>query len=207
MTRLNFLEENQPQSALTGMTHSVMNVQGWQWLQGTLKGVIVAGLLAMAIPAQPARAANNYQECASRLLKVGLQAETVADACAGALYPEKLASCVTNINRRTDINAIDALTTCRRVRRPQELASCVIDISRFAPVDLTTAVLENCRRSLLPKQYASCVVGLNRRIDMSALSAMAVCIDASDRIVDFDPTFIPKDQLPAQPVPPLSPTI
>lgn len=169
----------------------------------SVRQLILAGLVAMAVPLDPAAAThgNNYQSCASKLLNVGLFPETAAPACAGALDPEELASCVVKIYRRTDIAATDALTTCRRVRRPRELATCVVDISKSAQASLTPVVLDNCRRSLLPKRYSECVVGLSRNIDIVPAQAMTVCIDAADRIADFDPSFIPQNQLPTTPAP------
>ncbi|WP_199312521.1 hypothetical protein [Microcoleus sp. FACHB-672] len=169
----------------------------------SVRQLVIAGLLAMAVPQHPAAAThgNNYQSCASKLLNVGLFPETVAPACAGALDPEELASCVVKIYGRTDIAATDALTTCRQVRRPRELATCVVDISKTAQASLTPVVLDNCRRSLLPKRYSECVVGLSRNIDVVPAQAMTVCIDAADRIADFDPSFIPQNQLPGTPAP------
>ncbi|MCT7949006.1 hypothetical protein NG798_04330 [Ancylothrix sp. C2] len=165
----------------------------------------------------PASAAsrNSYQRCAGKLIDVGLAPELVAVACGSALHPDQLGSCVMKIHDRTDITAIDALSTCVRVRRPEDLATCVVDISEDSDAGLAPVVLDNCRRSLLPVRYSECVVGLSRKIEILPGQAMATCIDAADRPGPFDRSFIPQSELmppygtlpdgfqpPAIPVPP-----
>lgn len=155
-----------------------------------------AGLLAFTEP-MPANAAyrNSYQRCAGKLIDVGLAPELVTVACASALHPDELGSCVMKIHDRTDIAAIDALSTCVRVRRPEDLATCVVDISEDSDAGLAPIVLDNCRRSLLPARYSECVVGLSRKIEILPVQAMTTCIDAADRPGPFDRSFIPQSEL------------
>ena len=155
-----------------------------------------AGLLALS-PQEPANAAyrNSYQRCAGKLIDVGLAPELVTVACASALNPNELGSCVKDIHDQTDITAIDALSTCVRVRRPEDLATCVVDISEDSDAGLAPVVLENCRRSLLPTRYSQCVVGLSRKIEILPVQAMSTCIDAADRPGPFDRSFIPGSEL------------
>lgn len=172
----------------------------------------IAGLMAMAIPPAPAAAfdwlnleVNEYRVCAIRLQRAGIRPEAISAACSVALHPKELGDCVVGITRKTDITAIDALTTCRQVRRPLELSSCVVDISRRTQKPEPSAVLDNCRRSLLPVRYAQCVVGLSQRIDLTAAQAMDSCIDGSDRPKDFYPP-LPGTNSPISP-PSLDPTM
>ncbi|WP_017716813.1 hypothetical protein [Kamptonema formosum] len=176
-------------------------VAGLKLLRFCALQVAAAGWLAWALPVGPAAAAsgNNYEKCASRLLKAGIAPETISASCGSALHPEELASCAVKINGRTDISAQDALDSCKRVRRPQELATCVVNISKQTDASMASAVLDNCRRSLLPERYSQCVVGLSRSLQVLPAQAMAACIDAGDRISNFDPSFVPQNQLPAAP--------
>lgn len=146
-------------------------------------------LIAVAIPSEPAAALprNNFQLCASQLLRAGISAAAATDACSAALYPRDLTVCVYRIDRETNIAAADALTTCKQVRRPRDLASCVINISNGTQNAPVPEILDNCRRSLLPVRFADCVVGINREVDFSASQIMASCIDGSDRPQDFYP--------------------
>lgn len=176
-------------------------VAGLKLLRFSALPVAVAGLLAWSLPVGPAAAIgrNNYEKCASRLLNAGISPETISASCGSALRPDELASCVVKINGRTDISAEDALDSCKRVRRPKELATCVVDISKQTDASMASAVLDNCRRSLLPDRYSQCVVGLSRRLEVLPTQAMAACIEAGDRISEFDPSFVPQNQLPAAP--------
>ncbi len=178
-------------------------VAGLKLLSHSALQVAALGLLAWSLPVPPAVAAsrNNYEKCASRLLNAGIAPAAIPGSCASALHPEELASCVVKINRRTNIKAEDALDTCKRVRRPDELATCVVDISKQTQAPMASAVLDNCRRSLLPARYSECVVGLSRKIEVLRAQAMAACIEAGDRIGEFDPSFVPQNQLPASPAP------
>lgn len=168
----------------------------------------VAGLVAIALPSQPAAAAsidtsifqrNIYELCAARLLRVGIAGPEVAAACAEMLRPQDMATCVVRISDRTEVTPQEALSTCRQVRRPLELATCVVDISRNTKDVIKEQVLSNCRVSLLPTRFSQCVVGLSRRIDLNSSQAMNTCISARETPIDFLPTFIPQDQEPIFP--------
>lgn len=170
-------------------------------------------LAALPIPASAATYYNprpyrssvrDYDSCAAGLLDTGLSSEDVAAACAGALYPQALSSCVATIDAETEIAAADALAGCRRVRRPQELASCVVGITGIS-TDGTEPleVLDYCRRSLLPVRFSNCVVGLANQIAaFSTTEMMTSCIAASSRPRQVLPSFIPQgDAIPLQPLP------
>jgi hypothetical protein len=177
---------------------------------------LAVSFLLTAVPIRPTQAATyynpapyrssveNYEECAAELLGSGLQAEDTAAACAAALYPKALSSCVTIIDAETELTAEDALLGCRRVRRPHELASCVVGITQIstegtAPGD----VLTYCRRSLLPVRFSNCVTGLASQVTtFSTTEMMTSCIAATRRPRQVLPNFIPSGQeVPLQPLP------
>ena len=160
------------------------------WQRSLALGVI-AGFTAISFPIAPASARNDYESCATNLLKVGISKEDTAIACSEALYPQDVGSCVSRISSEPNITALDVLAACRRVRRPIELASCVNEIRREIQDSAIAEVLDNCRRSLLPTRFSSCVVGIRRRTDIVATPLMNICISGSDIPRDFGPTFIP----------------
>ncbi|NJK99401.1 MAG: hypothetical protein HC910_02120 [Spirulinaceae cyanobacterium SM2_1_0] len=134
---------------------------------------------------------EDFEDCARELLESGLPDDQVAIACAEALVPEDLSSCVSDIAAHTLVEANLALFACFRVRRPIELANCTVDITRetIEPFygdrnDETAAsardALDRCRRSLLPERYASCVIGLSEPIALTPMDAMAICLEAED---------------------------
>lgn len=178
--------------------------------------LLVAGLTLVSLPVQPVGAAKyynprpyrsaekDYESCASGLLGTDLNAEDAAAACAAALYPKSLSSCVTTIDAETEIAANDALSGCRRVRRPEELASCVVGITGIStagtePLD----VLTYCRRSLLPIRFSNCVVGIASQVTtFSTTEMMTNCIAATSRPRQVLPSFIPSgEEVPLQPLP------
>ncbi|MBW4632207.1 MAG: hypothetical protein KME30_09975 [Iphinoe sp. HA4291-MV1] len=158
----------------------------------------VAGWLAMTSSSMAITATyrNDFRVCAGRLLSVGVAADAASQACAAALRPGDLSACVTRIGRQTQIAASDALATCRQSRRPEDLATCVVGISRYTREAVSPEVLNYCGRSLLPVRFAQCVVGLRAEIDFAPALAMETCIDASDRISGFLPSFIPSNKQP-----------
>ncbi len=188
--------------------------------------LLAVGFVLTALPVKPTQAATyynpapyrssveNYEECAAELLGTGLQAEDTAAACAAALYPKALSSCVTIIDSETELTADDALFGCRRVRRPHELASCVVGITQISTEGTAPAdVLTYCRRSLLPVRFSNCVAGLAGQVTaFSTTEMMTSCIAASNRPRQVLPNFIPSGQeVPLQPLPgvdavPLIPT-
>ncbi len=180
----------------------------------------MAGLLSMTLPAYAIsnpfrRNQNEYRVCAARLLSVGIPAEAVTNACAAALRPLEVSSCVGKIQRRTQIPATDSLPYCGQARRPNDLASCVADIGTTSQETANPAILAYCNRSLLPVKFGQCVAGLRSEIDFSPIQAMESCINPSGRIsnvvplstpgitpaappVEFSPTF---ETIPAPPNP------
>ncbi len=170
----------------------------------------VAGWLAMTISsADAAYDLNHYpysyldstdfRVCASRLLSVKISPDVAATTCSGALRPRSISSCVVDIKRRTTVAAEDALNTCQQARRPEELASCVVGISRNSQRKADPAALNYCGRTLLPVRFGDCVVGLRRASKLDPLQAMNSCINATDRLLDLSPTFVPQNGTPSIP--------
>jgi hypothetical protein len=177
---------------------------------------LLAGFSLVSLPVRPVEAARyynpqpyrssqrDYDSCAAGLLSTGLSPEDAAAACGGALYPASLSTCVTRIDSETEIQAADALSGCRRVRRPEELASCVVGITGISttgtePLD----VLTYCRRSLLPLRFSNCVVGIAGQVTAyTTTEMMNNCIAATNRPRQVLPNFIPQGQeVPLQPLP------
>jgi hypothetical protein len=164
----------------------------------------MAGILAMALPSNAItnllrRNQNEYRVCAARLLSVGIPPEAASTACAAALRPKEVSSCVGQIQRRTQIPATDSLPFCGQARRPNDLATCVVGIGTTSQETVNPAILSYCNRSLLPVKFGKCVVGLRSEIDFSPTQAMESCIDASERISNVVPLSTPG-------VPPLPPS-
>ncbi len=155
------------------------------WLSLAATPLVVSGLaLNPAISASvPSSYLNDYRFCAARLLALELSADAVSPACAAALEPKRLSTCVYDIQRQTNILAADALATCSQVRQPDQLATCVVGISINSQEETIPEVLDYCRLSLLPVRFAECVVGLRREIDVTPIQAMNTCIDGSDRAI------------------------
>ncbi|MEC4818942.1 MAG: hypothetical protein SAK29_37555 [Scytonema sp. PMC 1069.18] len=168
----------------------------------------IAGWLTMPLQSLAVTATyrNDFRACAGRLLSVGVTAEAASQACGTAIRPNDLARCVANIQQQTQIPAGDVLPTCRQARRPEQLASCVVGISRYSRETVNPTVLNYCGRSLLPERFAECVVGLGAEIDFATTQAMETCIDASDRISGFLPSFIPATSQPIEFSPTYQPT-
>jgi hypothetical protein len=164
--------------------------------------VAIAGFVTLALPPQPAaaRRQNDYQTCAAALSNSGIDAAQVAAACAAALRPDELATCVSQISGQATIAAPDALSGCRRVRRPLELATCVVSINPSEGA-VATNVLDNCRRSLLPARFSECVVGLISEIDINTNRAMRSCIASTDPVQDGLPAGSEPVTQPATPEP------
>jgi hypothetical protein len=141
---------------------------------------------------------NPYNACTVSLDKVAIKKEVAADACAEALHPDHVGTCVENIAAKK-VDSTIALGACRSVRRPMELSTCVSDIHKQDDKATLTDVLEFCRRSLLPERYGKCVVGLNGKpLQVVTKEALMTCIDASDRPTDIEllRTFEAADKVP-----------
>ena len=158
----------------------------FNWSIAATTSLAISGL-ALNFPAMaasvPSTYLNDYRYCSARLLALNVSAEAVSTSCANALYPKRLATCVYDIQRQTNILATDALATCTQVRQPDELATCVVGISINSQEETIPEVLNYCRLSLLPVRFAECVVGLRREIDVTPTQAMNTCIDGSDRAI------------------------
>jgi hypothetical protein len=163
----------------------------------------VAGLVATVLPVHAStttfsstyRASQrDYSSCLSGLTGAGVPTNDAADACAGALYPADLSTCVTRIEGNTAVVATDALNSCRQTRRPIDLASCVVDITGTTSDDpIALNVVDFCRRSLLPLRFSNCVVGLQGDT-LSVTQAMQDCIAAGRRPREVLPSFVPIEQ-------------
>ncbi len=150
----------------------------------------MAGWLLAIAPGMAASYNNDYGVCAGRVTGEGATAQAASQACARALRPRDLASCVVYIKRNTEITAADALSACSQARRPKDLASCVTGISNNTKGAVNSDVLTYCGRSLLPVRFAQCVVGLSSEIDLTAIQALNTCIDGSDRIGGLPPSSV-----------------
>ena len=154
------------------------------YLQKTARLISLASfpvlLLTVAIPQNSV--ASSFNACASSLLDSGITENEAGIACADALEPKMLSTCVSEIRRETSVTGQEALAACYRVRRPDELASCVVDIdNNLDSADVASVALDNCRRSLLPERFADCVVGLNNGIpEFSGTEALETCISAEE---------------------------
>ncbi|MEA5506427.1 hypothetical protein VB735_25620 [Halotia wernerae UHCC 0503] len=150
----------------------------------------LAGWLLAIAPGMAASYNNDYRACAGRVIGEGVTAQAASQACARALRPRDLASCVVYIKRNTEITAADTLSACNQARRPKDLASCVTGISKNTQGAVNPDVLNYCGRSLLPVRFAQCVVGLRSEIDLTPTQALNTCIDGSDRIGGLPPSSI-----------------
>lgn len=153
--------------------------RGRRWLCLTVMPLVTGGLLGLTIPRGQALADNSYQTCAEAMLGAGISSDVAADACAGALKPENLSSCVSQISN----NAIEGvapsfiLFNCQRVRRPEGLATCVTDILENIPEANSEIAIENCRQSRLPELYGSCAIGLYQQLQMPYTDIFASCLN------------------------------
>lgn len=90
---------------------------------------------------------NRFEACLDKLLSSELTEETAAVACAGALEPEELSTCVAEIKQDTSITAEEALKACYQVRRPKDLAQCVVEINAKAITQQTTIKSESSEKA------------------------------------------------------------
>jgi hypothetical protein len=168
--------------------------------------LVLAGLIAIAIPTRPVAAYTEFQICTAQLVRFASVAQDIASvACADALRPADLSRCAVTISLRTPGIIQDALSACKRVRRPVELSRCVIDISDSYRVSdsQVPSIMDYCRRSLLPIRFSECVTGLRREVDLTAPRALNDCIAAEDfpRQLFPAPQFAPPPS--SQPTQPL----
>lgn len=156
---------------------------------------------------------NEFDLCLRELTRSGVTVEDAQIACADALVPRELSTCVVNITQFTSISAKDALTSCYKVRRPVELGNCVVNINNSvlmaannnqtkteddnrqeisdtqSPSPLMTA-LSSCQASLLPARHSECVIALSRTPQASnPVKAMETCLSAEDFPRDLFPSY------------------
>jgi hypothetical protein len=157
----------------------------------TISGILMGAtpLIASAHIGQK----NAYSACTRGLLADGISIDDASSACASALEPRDISTCVSRIINGTEVSAFDALDSCVQVRRPREMASCVVQIDNTVDMASPLDVLENCTRSLLPDQYSDCVVGLDDATDLSAADLMDTCIAADYRLPSVLSNFEPTD--------------
>lgn len=206
MHNRNFSRTSSPKPAPTGSSPT------GRWMLALGTQLAALGLLASALPISPAsaitiripRSRNPYRVCALELIEAGVGAEAAAAACADALHPRDISKCALQINRKTNISGIEALSSCRRVRRPKELATCVVNINGKTRTQAAAPllVLDGCRRSLLPQQFAECVVGLSGRLDFPTDRLIATCLDPRGSVSQLDGPPAPTP--PAELIPPPS---
>ena len=199
-----FPRTSSPKPAATGSSPTA------RWILTLGTQLAALGLLASAVPISPAsaitirfpRLRNTYRVCAVELIEAGVGAEAAAAACADALHPRDISKCALQINRKTNISGLEALSSCRRVRRPAELANCVVNINSKTKTQPAAPllVLDGCRRSLLPEQFAECVVGLSGKLDFSTDRLISTCLDPRDKVsLDGRPAPTPPAELIAPP--------
>jgi hypothetical protein len=160
----------------------------------------IAGWLVTIVPsiALTASYSNDYRACAGQLLKVNITGEAALPACAKALRPRELSTCVVKINKEAKISALEALAACGLARRPEELATCVVNISLNTQGAVNPAVLNYCGRSLLPVRFAQCVVGLRSEVNtLPPTQALDTCIDGSDKVSGLTSGSTPPTKSPA----------
>lgn len=175
-------------------------------LQVCTNQLIIAGLIAIAIPIRPATAYTDFQICAAQLVRfASVSPETASVACSQSLRPADYSRCVVTISLRTPAATNNALTACTRVRRPVDLSRCVIDITDRARDSQVPSVLEYCRRSLEPIRFSECVSGLTREVDFATPRALDTCIAAEDFPRQLFPSFVPAPS--SQPTLPTIPNV
>jgi len=137
--------------------------------------------------------ANEFGNCTGKLLDAGVPPESASLACAQALHPEQVSSCVVDVTKTADILPEEALAACGRDRRPDEVASCFRSIHRNLMVTDSQAVLTACHLSILPGRYSDCVTGLSAASDLVPEESLTTCSAAGYRPVGVAPTFILTD--------------
>lgn len=129
----------------------------------------------------------DYATCAAGLQAAGLSPQLTAQACAMAVRPTQLSTCVTRINTDTGVAAEEALLGCVSVRRPEQMASCVVDITLNRSDANPLTVLDSCSRSLLPQNHAFCVLGLTSATEaLPVASALETCLTPPEQFIDLE---------------------
>ncbi|MGB3404840.1 MAG: hypothetical protein WBA77_19300 [Microcoleaceae cyanobacterium] len=130
---------------------------------------------------------EDYAMCAAGLQAAGLSAQLTAQACAMAVRPTQISTCVTKINSEAGVSAEEALVGCVSVRRPEQMASCVVDITLNRTDANPLTVLDSCSRSLLPQNHSYCVLGLTRATEaLPVASALESCLTPPEQFFDLN---------------------
>ena len=169
---------------------------------------LLVGLVALELPGTAEISTldstrNDYNTCATTLLRLKVSTEETAATCSRAFKPEDLATCVRRSVDDGKLPIVESLAACRNVRRPVEMSSCVVDIRRQLSDAPPLEVLNRCQASLLPERYANCVLGINPPIQAPSASKLTSCIDASAVPQELDPSIIPYSRPPGSQTPPV----
>lgn len=201
---------NRSISRLSGLLYSYPGLTGLSI--GFIAIQIFTGVSLLANTQQANASTEGYRRCADALLRQGITPQAAASACAVALKPEQLSSCVSDINRRnkSGLNPNDILNSCQQVRRPNELSTCVIDIGRKIRDVEPGSILRSCQNSLLPRRYSQCVLGLAPRVGLSGNDLLGTCLDPKNYVSDLtspnstmSEPVVPAEMTPATaPIPP-----
>ncbi len=157
---------------------------------GSTTALVALGSLTslVGLPGTPASAAD-YGACAAGLKSQGISDATAAVACAGAINPGAVSSCVGDLTGITKLPARELLDSCRSVRRIGEFVGCVNQLQD--PSTDARAAVQGCRLSLLPDRYASCVLGLADGLKLSRNQAIPVCTENGDSPRELNPPYQP----------------
>ncbi|MGB3534620.1 MAG: hypothetical protein WBA13_14035 [Microcoleaceae cyanobacterium] len=130
---------------------------------------------------------EDFATCAAGLQGAGLSPQLTAQACAMAVRPTQISTCVTRINSSAGVSAEEALLGCVSVRRPEQMATCVVDIT-FNRTDANPLnVLDSCSRSLLPENHAFCVLGLTQSVEaLPVANALDTCLTPPEQFIDLN---------------------
>ncbi|MEM9808290.1 MAG: hypothetical protein AAF959_23750 [Cyanobacteria bacterium P01_D01_bin.56] len=170
-------------SDLLKMINVTSIASGRNSIKRLLCAPLVLGMAATSLLAMPGYGAtdDDYGECVTDLIDVGVESSQAAASCAGARLPGTLSNCVVDVSQDTGITATDALEGCERSRRPDEVADCTLDIHDALLDQPSVSALEHCSRSVLPERYGTCVVELSDAAQLAVDAALDRCIRAGYR--------------------------
>jgi hypothetical protein len=166
----------------------------------------IAGWLATMVPTMaitPSYSSNDFRTCAGQLLRYNISPNIASQACASALRPRDLSSCVVaiskvEIKKQKQFNPLNALNSCSLARSPEDLATCVVGISKYPQEaeprkeEDNNKILNYCGRSLLPMRFGQCVVGLRTETKSALMPILDTCISGSDTVSTSTPSVVPQ---------------
>jgi hypothetical protein len=175
-------------------------------VKGTAPVLAIAGWLATMVPTMAITASyssNDFRTCAGQLLRFNISPTIASQACASALRPRDLSSCVVaiskiEIKKQKQFNPVNALSSCSLARRPEDLATCVVGISNYPQEaeprkeEDNNKILNYCGRSLLPMRFGQCVVGLRTETKSSLIPILDTCLNGSDTVSSSTPAVVPQ---------------